>query len=58
VGEDEVAVEVDRLLVVLLCLGELALDEVQLRAVVVDVGVLGVLGQRRGEVLLGLFGRT
>lgn len=28
VGEDEVGIEVDRLLVVLLCLGKLALDEV------------------------------
>jgi hypothetical protein len=35
-------------------LGKLALDEVQLSAVVVDVGILGVLGQRRLEILLGL----
>jgi hypothetical protein len=54
VREDEVGVERDRLLVVLLRLGELALDEVQLGAVVVDVGVLGVLGQGSREVLLGL----
>ncbi len=54
VREDEVAVEVDRLLVVLLRLGELALDEVQLRAVVVDVGVLVVLGEGGREILLGL----
>ena len=53
-GEDEVTVQVNRLLVVLLRLGELALDEVQLSAVVVDVGILGVLGQRRLEILLGL----
>lgn len=44
VREDKVTVQVDRLLVVLGGLGELALDEVQLRAVVVDVGVFGVLG--------------
>ncbi len=55
VGEDEVAVEVDGLLVVLLRLGELALDEVQLGAVVVDVGVLGVLGEGRLEIDLGQF---
>jgi hypothetical protein len=58
VGEDEVGVESDRLLVVLLRLSELALDEVQLGTVVVDVGVLGVLGQGRCEVLLGLVGVT
>ena len=54
-GEDEVAVEVDGLLVVLLRLGELALDEVQLGAVVVDVGVFGVLGEGRLEIDLGQF---
>lgn len=54
--EDEVAVEVDRLLVVLLRLGELALDEVQLGTVVEDVGVLGVLGQGSRKILLGLLG--
>jgi hypothetical protein len=56
VREDEVAVEVDRLLVVLLRLGELALDEVQLGTVVEDVGVLGILGQGGREILLGLLG--
>jgi hypothetical protein len=54
VREDEVAVEVDRLLVVLLRLGELALDEVELSAVVIDVGILGILRQGRLEVLLSL----
>jgi hypothetical protein len=58
VREDEVAVEVDGLLVVLLGLSELALDEVQLRAVVIDVGVRGVLGQRRSEILFGLLRDT
>lgn len=56
VREDEVAVEVDRLLVVLLRLGELALDEVQLGTVVKDVGILGVLGQGSRKILLGLLG--
>jgi hypothetical protein len=54
VREDEVAVEVDRLLVVLLRLGELALDEVELSAVVIDVGILGILRQGRLKVLLSL----
>jgi hypothetical protein len=58
VGENEVGVKVDRLLVVLLCLGKLALDEVQLSPVVVDVRVLGVLGQGGGEILLGLLRKT
>lgn len=55
-GEDEVTVQVDRFLVVLLCLGELALDEMKLCAVVVDVGVVGVLGEGGGKILLSLLG--
>jgi len=53
-GEDEVTVEVDRLLVVLLGLSEFSFNEVKLRPVVVDVGILRVLGQSRSEVLLSL----
>jgi len=50
VAEDEVAVERDRLLVVALRICVLALDEVQLRPVVVDVRVFAVLGQRQLKV--------
>jgi hypothetical protein len=53
VREDEVLVEVDGLLVVFGGFTEFGLDEVQLCAVVVDVGVLLVLGERGGEVGLG-----
>jgi hypothetical protein len=50
VREDEVLVQVDRLLIVLGCLGELLLDEVQLSSVVVDVRIIGVLLQSFLEV--------
>jgi hypothetical protein len=53
VGEDEGAVEVDRLLVVLGGLGELTQDEVELGAVVVDVGVILVVGNGKLEVVGG-----
>jgi hypothetical protein len=56
VREDEVLVEVDGLLVVFGGLAELGLDEVQLGAVVVDVGVLLVLGERGSEVGFGSVG--
>lgn len=57
-GENELGVEIDRLLVVLGCLRKLALDEVQLRAVVVDIRVVGVLLQSQFKVLLRLLGVT
>jgi len=53
-GKDEVTVQVDRLLIILLGLSEFAFNEVKLRPVVVDVRILGVLGQSRSEVLLCL----
>jgi len=43
VRKDEGLVEVDRLLIVLGRVGKLALDKVQLRAVVVDVGIAVVV---------------
>ncbi len=52
--EDKVLVQVDRLLVVACRLGELAQDEVQLRAVVVDVRVVLVLLYRLVEVFRSL----
>lgn len=58
VGEDEVGVEVDGLLVILGGLSELSLDEVELGAVVVDIRVLGVLLNGLVEVLLSLVGVT
>ena len=58
VGEDKVAVQIDRLLVVLGRLGELALDEVQLRTVVVDIRVISVLGQREVKIFNRLVGCT
>jgi len=51
VRENEGAVEVDRLLVVLGGLGELAQDEVELGAVVVDIGVILVVGDGKFEVI-------
>ena len=53
VREDEGAVEVDRLLVVLGGLGELTQDEVELSAVVVDIGVILVVGDGELEVVGG-----
>jgi hypothetical protein len=53
VREDEGLVQVDGTLVVLGGLAELGLDEVQLGAVVEDVGVLLVLGEGGREVSLG-----
>lgn len=53
VREDEGLVEVDGALVVLCGLTKLGLDEVQLCAVVVDVGVLLVLGEGCREVGFG-----
>jgi hypothetical protein len=52
VREDEVFVEVDGLLVVLCGFAEFGLDEVELGAVVVDVGVVLVLGEGRFEICL------
>jgi hypothetical protein len=48
---DERTVEVDGLLVILGGLGELTQDEVQLGAVVVDVGVILVVGDGELEVI-------
>lgn len=53
VGEDEGAVEVNGLLVVLGGFGELAEDEVKLSAVVVDIGVVLVVGDGELEVISG-----
>lgn len=50
-GEDERAVEVNRLLVVLCGLGEFAQDEVQLGAVVVNIGVVLVAVNGELEVV-------
>ena len=50
---DERAVEVNRLLVVLSGLGKLGEDEVQLGAVVVDIGVVLVVGNGKLEVIGG-----
>ncbi len=49
--EDEVPVEVNGLLVVLGRFGELAQDEVELRAMVEDVGIIFLLAQCKFEVL-------
>ena len=51
--ENEGAVEVDRLLIVLGGLGELAQDEVELCAVVVNIGVILVVGDGKLEVVSG-----
>lgn len=56
--EDEVLVEVNRLLVVLLGIGEVALDEVGLGAVVVNIGVIAVLLEGLLELGLGLLRLT
>lgn len=45
-GEDEILVNVDGLLIVLCCLGEFTKDEVKLSTVVVDVRVFLVLLDR------------
>jgi len=58
VGEDEVTIEVHGHLVILSSLGELALDKVELRAVVVDIGILVVGGEGSSEVLESLVGIT
>jgi hypothetical protein len=54
VREDELRVEVDRLLVVGGGHGELRKDEVELGAVVEDVGVVGVVLNSELEVTSGL----
>lgn len=51
VGVDESTVEVDGFLVILSSLGELSEDEVKLGAVVVDVGVILVVGDGELEVV-------
>lgn len=51
--ENEGAVEVDRLLVVFGGLGKLAQDEVELGAVVVNIGVILVVGDGKLEVVSG-----
>jgi hypothetical protein len=53
VGEDERSVQVDRLLVVLRSLGKLAQDEVELGAVVVNIGVILVVVDGDLEVISG-----
>lgn len=53
VGEDEGAVEVNGLLVVLGGFGELAEDEVKLGTVVVDIGVVLVVVDGELEVIGG-----
>lgn len=52
--EDEIGVQIDRLLVILLRIGELALDEMKLGAVVVNIRVFWVLGEGGFEILLSL----
>ena len=51
VGVDESAVEINRLLVVLGGLGKLGQDEVELGAVVVDIGVILVVGDSKLKVV-------
>lgn len=48
--EDEFAIEINRLLVVLSSLSELSKDEVKLGAVVVDIWIIVVLGHSSLEV--------
>lgn len=50
-GEDEVTVQINGGLVVLGRVGELGQDEVELSAVVEDVRITVVLGERELEVL-------
>lgn len=57
-GEDEVAVEVDRFLVVSRGGAEFGEDEVELGAVVVDVGILWVVRSGVFEVFGGCVART
>lgn len=52
---DECAVEIDRLLVVLGGLGKFPEDEMKLSAVVVDVRVVLVVGDRKLKVILSSF---
>lgn len=49
--ENKGAVEVDRLLVVLSGLGELAQDEMELGAVVVNIGIILVVSDGKLEVV-------
>lgn len=53
--EDEFRIEVNGFLIVLCRLSELALDEMQLCPVVVDIRVVGILLQGKFKVCLGLF---
>jgi hypothetical protein len=55
VGVDEVAVQVDGLLVVLGGFGEFLEDEVELRAMIVNVGIVLVLGDCQVKVVLRCF---
>lgn len=48
---DEAAIEVDRLLVVLRGIGELAQDEVELGTVIVDIGIVLVMSNGKLEVI-------
>lgn len=51
VREDEIAVQFDRLLIVLGSIGKLPEDEVKLGTVVVDIGVILVVGDGEFEVI-------
>jgi hypothetical protein len=53
-GEDEVAIQVNRFLIVGGSLRELSFDEMELSSVIIDIGILGVLRQGVDEVFLGL----
>lgn len=54
VREDELTVQINRLLVVLLSFSKLSLDEVELRAMIVNIGICAVLSYRLGKILLRL----
>jgi hypothetical protein len=53
VREDKVLVEVDGFLVVFSGLAEFSFDKVELGAMVVDIGIVLVLGKGGGEVSFG-----